>query len=65
MSRKKTNYPVGGTRSVYDDTGWYLVVRVLYMLALLGIRWYRVSIGMPVYIEKIESLVGWFRSLTD
>ena len=43
MSRKKTNYPVGGTRSVYDDTGWYLVVRVLYMLALLGIRWYRVS----------------------
>ena len=52
MSRKKTNYPVGGTRSVYDDTGWYLVVQVLYKLALLGIRWYRVSIGMPVYIEK-------------
>ena len=52
MSRKKTNYPVGGTRSVYDDTDWYLVVRVLYKLALLGIRWYGVSIGMPVYIEK-------------
>ena len=58
MSRKKTNYPVGGTRSVYDDTDWYLVVRVLYKLALLGIRWYGVSIGMPVYIEKNESLVG-------
>ena len=47
MSRKKTKYPVGGTLSVHGDTGSNLVVLVLYCkLVLLGIRWYRVSVGL-------------------
>ena len=53
MSHKKTKYPVGGTRSVYGDTDWYLVALVLYKLVLLGIRWYMVSIGLVcLYILK-------------
>ena len=61
MSRKKTKYPVGGTSSVYGDTGSNLVVLVLYCkLVLLGIRWYRVSIGLVcLYIlKKVEIWLG-------
>ena len=48
MSHKKTKYPVGGTRSVYGDTDWYLVALVVYKLVLLGI-----SIGLVcLYILK-------------
>ena len=55
-----------GIGSVYDDTGWYLVVLGRYKLALLGIRWYRVSIGLLclyTYIGKSGDLVGFYRSL--
>ena len=42
-----------GSGSLYDDTGWYLLV-------MLGIRWYRVSKGLVcVYIsEKVETWSG-------
>ena len=44
---------LGGTGSVYEDTGWYLGQ---YKLILLGIRCYRVSKGLVcLYIlKKVE-----------
>ena len=36
---------IGGTESVWGVAGWYLVVLGQY-LALLGIKWYWVSIGL-------------------
>ena len=49
-----------GTGSVYDDTGWYLVVLGQYKLVLHGIMWYRVSIGLEcLYIlEKVDIWTG-------
>ena len=36
----------GGDGSVWGGTGWYLVVLGQYKLILLGIMWYRVTIGL-------------------
>ena len=57
-----------GTRPVYGDTitGWYLVALGQYMLVLLAIRWYRVSIGrLCLSILKSRDLGGCYRCLTD
>ena len=48
------------TGSVYGDTGWYLVVLGQYMLVLVGIRWYRVSIellGLHI-LKQVEISAG-------
>ena len=74
MSRKKKKYPVGftmcyeiinckvvdGIGSVYGDTGWYLVVLGQYMLVLVGIRCYRVSIELLCLhiLKQVEISAG-------
>ena len=48
------------TGSVYGDTGWYLVVLGQYMLVLVGIRWYRVSIELLCLhiLKQVEISAG-------
>ena len=47
---------LGGTGSVYDDTGWYLVSISWYCL----VRWYMVSKGLVCLniLEKVEIWSG-------
>ena len=58
---------LGGTGSVEGVTSWYLVVLGQYNMALLGVKWYWVSIGLLcLYIlQKYDDLVRCHHSRTD
>ena len=40
VSRRRYWLVLGGSGSVWDGTGWYLVIKGRYNLVLLGIKWY-------------------------
>ena len=46
MSRRRYWLVLGGTGSVWDGNGWFLVVMGQYKLLLLGNKWYWVGIGL-------------------
>ena len=49
---------LGDNGSIWDGTGWYLVVMGLCNLVLLGIKWYWVGIGL-LYLYLLKKVEIW------
>ena len=56
---------LGGTGSVWDGTGWYMVVLGQYNLVLIGIKWYWArKVLLCLYILK-KRIFGWVLQVPD